>query len=110
MDLQKPQLLLGGLSPAQFMRRHWHKKPLLVRQAIPGVVAPVTRSAMFALAARDDVESRLVEVAQISRDWVVRFAGHTPRRGFPRQVGDFARTAAVISCAIMLGTTCHESP
>jgi 50S ribosomal protein L16 3-hydroxylase len=29
--------LLGGLSPAQFMRRHWQKKPLLVRQAWPGV-------------------------------------------------------------------------
>ena len=28
--------LLGGLSPAAFLRAHWQKRPLLVRQAIPG--------------------------------------------------------------------------
>ena len=38
--------LLGGLSPAQFMRRHWQKKPLLVRQAWPGVVPPLGRSGL----------------------------------------------------------------
>ena len=37
MDIQQPLALLGGLTPAQFMRRHWQKKPLLVRQALPGV-------------------------------------------------------------------------
>ena len=52
--------LLGGLSPAQFMRRHWHKKPLLIRQAVPGVVPPVTRAQAFELAAREEVESRLI--------------------------------------------------
>ena len=60
MDTSKPLPLLGGLSPAQFMRRHWQKKPLLVRQAIPGFAAPVSRSELFDLAAREDVESRLV--------------------------------------------------
>ena len=34
MEIQRPQALLGGLSASQFMRRHWQKKPLLVRQAI----------------------------------------------------------------------------
>ncbi len=52
--------LLGGLSPAQFMRRHWQKQPLLVRQALPGVQPPLTRAALFRLAERDEVESRLV--------------------------------------------------
>ncbi len=37
-DLPTP--LLGGLTPAQFMRRYWQKKPLLIRQAIPGVTPP----------------------------------------------------------------------
>ncbi len=36
MDVNATTPLLGGLSPAQFMRRHWQKKPLLVRQALPG--------------------------------------------------------------------------
>ncbi|HRH89126.1 MAG TPA: cupin domain-containing protein, partial [Rubrivivax sp.] len=60
MNLNQPLPLLGGLSAAQFMRRHWQKKPLLVRQALPGVAPPLTRAALFALAADDAVESRLV--------------------------------------------------
>jgi len=52
--------LLGGLSPEQFLTEYWHKKPLLIRQAIPGFVAPLDREAVFELAAREDVEARLV--------------------------------------------------
>ena len=60
MDVNQPLALLGGLSPAQFMRRHWQKKPLLVRQAIAGFVPFLTRQALFKLAAREPVESRLI--------------------------------------------------
>ena len=35
--------LLGGLSPAAFLRAHWQKRPLLVRQAIPGFRGIVSR-------------------------------------------------------------------
>ncbi|MFO1270271.1 MAG: cupin domain-containing protein [Rubrivivax sp.] len=60
MDLDAPAALLGGLSPAEFMRRHWQRKPPVVRQALLGVRPPLARAPLFALAARDDVESRLV--------------------------------------------------
>jgi 50S ribosomal protein L16 3-hydroxylase len=60
MDSKTPLALLGALSPAQFMRRYWQKKPLLVRAALPGFQALLSRSELFALASRDDVESRLV--------------------------------------------------
>ncbi|MCA8314923.1 cupin domain-containing protein [Burkholderia multivorans] len=56
----RPTPLLGGLTPAQFMRRYWQKKPLLIRQAMPGVKPPVTRDALFDLAADYDAESRLI--------------------------------------------------
>ncbi|MEX8517110.1 MAG: cupin domain-containing protein [Leptothrix sp. (in: b-proteobacteria)] len=52
--------MLGGLSPALFMKQVWHKKPMLVRQALPGVKPPITRAQVFQLAASDAVESRLV--------------------------------------------------
>jgi 50S ribosomal protein L16 3-hydroxylase len=52
--------LLGGITPAQFLRDYWHKKPLLIRQAIPAFEAPLSRQALFELARRDDVESRLI--------------------------------------------------
>ena len=44
--------LLGGLSPELFMKKHWQKKPLLIRQAVPGVKPPIDRAALFELAAR----------------------------------------------------------
>ena len=60
MDTSQPLALLGGLSPDQFMQRHWHKKPLLIRQALPDFGPLLTRTELMALAAQDDVESRLV--------------------------------------------------
>lgn len=59
-DVDAPTPLLGGLSPAQFMRKHWQKKPLLIRQALPGVLPPIDRASLFDLAAQEDVESRLI--------------------------------------------------
>ena len=35
LPLNEPWALFGGISPDQFMKRYWHKKPLLVRGAIP---------------------------------------------------------------------------
>jgi 50S ribosomal protein L16 3-hydroxylase len=85
MDVSQPLQLLGGLSPDKFMKRHWHKKPLLIRQAIPGFKPVLDRAALFALAAQEGVESRLV----IQKD--------APRGGAPSgwqlKHGPFARRA-----------------
>ena len=80
MDPDLPLPLLGGLSPAQFMRRHWQRKPLLVRQALPGAVAPLSRTALFELAASDAVESRLVQ--RRGEGWSLRH-GPLARRALP---------------------------
>ena len=48
--------LLGNRTPSQFMRRYWQKKPLLIRQAIPDIQAPLSREELFELADLDDVE------------------------------------------------------
>jgi len=55
-----PLALLGGLTPAEFMRRYWQRKPLLIRQAIAGFKAPLSVAQVKRLARRDEVESRLV--------------------------------------------------
>lgn len=52
--------VLGTLTPAQFLRDYWHKKPLLIRHALPGFKALLSSAELFALAAREDVESRIV--------------------------------------------------
>ena len=70
MDISLASPLLGGLSPQTFMRRHWQKKPLLVRQAVPNAIDLVSRSQLVALAAHDEVESRLV--VQRAGRWSLR--------------------------------------
>ncbi|MBI5257282.1 MAG: cupin domain-containing protein [Burkholderiales bacterium] len=80
MDVNAPTPLLGGLSPSQFMRRHWQKKPLLVRQAWPGVRPPLERTALFALAGDEAVESRLL--TQFDGRWRLRH-GPFARRSIP---------------------------
>lgn len=52
---------LGALTVARFMREAWQRKPVLIRNAIPGFRAPVDRERVFELARDPDVESRLVE-------------------------------------------------
>ena len=81
MDMNSALALLGGLSPPTFMRRHWQKKPLLVRQAVAGIALPASRAEIFALAARDDVESRLIECNAQGR-WRLRH-GPLPRSALP---------------------------
>jgi len=60
IDPDEPLGLLGGMTPAAFMRDIWQRKPLLIRQAVPGIVPPVSAASLFELADRDEVESRLV--------------------------------------------------
>ena len=84
MQVDQPLPLLGGLSPAQFMKRYWHKKPLLIRQAIPDMQEFLSRGALFDLAARDDVQSRLViqQAASAKQPWRLRH-GPFARRSLP---------------------------
>src|SRR5262245_35455899 len=51
---------LGELTAATFLRRYWQKQPLLVRGALPDCAGLVRREVLFDLAAREDLESRLV--------------------------------------------------
>jgi 50S ribosomal protein L16 3-hydroxylase len=58
--MRHARTFLGGLSPEQFLRRHWQKQPLLCRSALPSYVPPVTPDELAGLACEDDVESRLI--------------------------------------------------
>ena len=58
--MRRPSKLLGGLTPEEFMRRHWQRRPLLVRRALEGSAAPLSRAELFVLAGREGVESRIV--------------------------------------------------
>ena len=79
----QPLALLGGLSPDAFMKRHWQKYPLLIRQAVPGVRPPLGRAELFELAGRDEVESRLVIHDAAAAQWVLHH-GPLARRAIPK--------------------------
>jgi len=74
----------AGLPAHRFLRDHWQKKPLLLRNALPESGAIATPAALFELAARDDMESRLVQ--RRGRGWHVRHGPFDPRelRRLPR--------------------------
>jgi len=71
LPLGKPWALFGGISPEQFMGRYWHKKPLLVRGAIPAFAlsadqgklldSPISAKDLLKYASHDSVETRLVQ-------------------------------------------------
>ena len=71
--------VLGGISPAEFMRVYWQKKPLLIRQAIPGMQALLPRKELFALACEEDVESRLVSGDGDAQPWRMQHGPFKPR-------------------------------
>lgn len=79
MDITQALPLLGGLSPQIFMKRHWQKKPLLVRQAVPGFKPLLSRAQLFELAANEDAQTRLV----------IQQPGQTP--GWQLKHGPFQR-------------------
>ena len=56
--------LLGNITPAQFLRDYWQKKPLLIRQAIPGFKPLLNVAKLAELARLNHVESRLITHAQ----------------------------------------------
>jgi len=63
--------LLGGLSAAQFIENYWQKKPLLIKQAIPGYRCPISAEELAGLALEAEVESRLVQ--QQDDRWSCRY-------------------------------------
>jgi 50S ribosomal protein L16 3-hydroxylase len=80
MNTEQPLALLGGLTASQFMKRHWQKKPLLVRNAIPGFVPCVGRTELVALAGQEGVESRLI--VDSDKGWKMKH-GPLAKRSLP---------------------------
>lgn len=55
-----PLELLGHITAEQFLADYWQKKPLLVKQALPGYCCPISSDEMAGLAMEDTIESRII--------------------------------------------------
>ncbi|WP_339488490.1 ribosomal protein uL16 3-hydroxylase [Pseudomonas sp. EL_65y_Pfl2_R95] len=71
MNPDNPLQLLGGLTPREFLRDYWQKKPLLVRQAFADFESPISPDELAGLALEEEVESRLV-IEHGERPWELR--------------------------------------
>ena len=71
MNADTPLQLLGGLTPRQFLRDYWQKKPLLVRQAFPDFESPLSPDELAGLSLEDCVESRLI-IEHGAQPWELR--------------------------------------
>lgn len=71
LPLDKPWALFGGISPQKFMKTYWHKKPLMIRGAIPAfklaqgahepLTSPISAEALFKIAGKEAAETRLIQ-------------------------------------------------
>jgi len=52
--------LLGDVGVERFLSEYWQRKPLLIRQAIPGYESPVEPDELAGLSLEEEVESRIV--------------------------------------------------
>lgn len=60
MRTDQPLELLGGLTPDEFMRDYWQRKPLLIRRAITDFKPSLSVQDIRSLVQREEVESRLI--------------------------------------------------
>jgi 50S ribosomal protein L16 3-hydroxylase len=52
---------LNGITTEAFLRDYWQKKPLCLRNALPGFSCPITAEELAGLACESEVESRLIQ-------------------------------------------------
>jgi 50S ribosomal protein L16 3-hydroxylase len=62
-------LPLGDLSLETFLAEYWQKKPLLIRNALPGCRSLITGDELAGLACEEDVESRLIIRDKVGERW-----------------------------------------
>ncbi|MHA6203259.1 JmjC domain-containing protein [Dyella soli] len=73
-----------GMTPAQFLRDYWQKRPLLIRQAFPDFVSPIAPDDLAGLALEESALSRLIIHDEKRDRWQVKSG--------PLSEADFAST------------------
>ncbi len=50
----------GNLTPEQFLKEYWQKKPLLIKNAVPGFQGTIDANELAGLAMEQEIESRII--------------------------------------------------
>jgi 50S ribosomal protein L16 3-hydroxylase len=59
----------GKISEKEFLADYWQKKPLLIKQAIPGFISPISPDELAGLSLEEEFESRLVTGSIQTKQW-----------------------------------------
>lgn len=63
----------SGLTVEQFLAEYWQRKPLLIRQALPGFIPQLDSNDVAGLACDELAESRLITGSFPEHDWNLRY-------------------------------------
>ena len=67
LSMKNHLTLLGGMTVKEFLRDYWQKKPLLIRQAIPGFNGLLNPQQLVDMACSEDAQARLI--TQKRKQW-----------------------------------------
>lgn len=70
--------ILGGRAPDAFLRDYWQKKPLLIRNAFPGIEGLLEPDELAGLALEEEIESRII-IERSPIDWELRHGPFTEK-------------------------------
>ncbi|MBY6210651.1 cupin domain-containing protein [Microbulbifer agarilyticus] len=71
-SVRKPLTHLGDMPVEEFLRDYWQKKPLLIRNAFPDFVSPISGEELAGMALEEQIESRLIEERGSDGPWQLR--------------------------------------
>lgn len=68
---------LGSITAEQFLAEYWQKKPLLIKQALPEFINPLSPEEIAGLACEDFAESRLITASDEAPQWHLKHGPFT---------------------------------
>src|SRR3546814_11843128 len=79
-----------GMSPSQFLARYWQRRPLLIRNAFPAFVSPISPDELAGLACEPAALARIVRRERLAAAAVPGPSRWHPQTG-PSGQGDLPR-------------------
>lgn len=62
-------LTFGSISQEEFLAKYWQKKPLLIKQALPNFISPISPDELGGLSLEEEFESRLITGSINTQEW-----------------------------------------
>ena len=63
----------GDISKEEFLKEYWQKKPLFIKNAIPGFISPLSPDELAGLSCEDEFESRIVKGSVLKNMWTLEY-------------------------------------